>query len=197
MNAEGRTALHVALEYNNTTRDALIELGVMVDVCAAASLERMDRLQELLDADPELANDTSTGLPPLGWASYFCALVSARLLLDRGARTGTALMCAAEVACVRVGRLLVERGAAPDELQESRGECAIHSAAAMPHTQDSRPFVEMLLESGADVNVRDADGRTAVAIARRKRDEQRAAPRLHPKPFDGLLEFLERHGGKE
>ena len=109
LNAERRTALHVALEYNNTTVDTLIELGVTVDVCAAASLERMDHLQELLDADPELANDTSTGLPPLGWASYFCALDSARLLLDRGARAGTtALMCAAEVR-VRAGRAIVGR----------------------------------------------------------------------------------------
>ena len=147
LNDEGRTALHVALEHNNTTRKTLLELGARVDVSAAAFLGRIDRLRELLDAEPEQANDRSTGLSPLGWASF-------------------------------AGKVEAE-------------------AAAMRYTGDSTEFVKLLLEAGADVNLRTASGKTALEIAidgdrRQKADPE--APGTRDRAYAAVAQLLRAPG---
>lgn len=73
------------LEGDCTPEEAapLIERGAVVDVFAAAHLAMLDRLQELIDADPALVHARGgDGKTPLHWAS---TVEIAAYLLDRGA----------------------------------------------------------------------------------------------------------------
>ena len=166
-NAEGRTALHDSIEHGaDAVTSLLLDRGAEVDICAAAILGELDRVQELLDADPELANDRTTGLSPLGWASFGNQCGTAALLIDRGARMDDhELICAASVSHVEVGRLLIERGADPNALCGNAGGGPLHAAVAMRYTCDSSEFIKMLLEHGADVGLRTPTGFTARDLA--------------------------------
>src|SRR5438876_716773 len=84
--ASWRTGLHDCIEVGrDEIQELLLDAGADVDVCVAAVLGRYDRLRELLERDPALANDLSTNVSPLGWAAYGLKTESARILLDRGA----------------------------------------------------------------------------------------------------------------
>ena len=192
----GRTALHDSIEFGCTdvTR-LLLERGAEVDICTAAILGRLERVRELLDRDPQLANDRSTGLSPLGWAAFGNQVETAEELIDHGARMDDGeLLCAASVGHVEVGQLLIERGVDPDEIRSDAGGNALHAAAAMKYAHDSRPFIEMLLEAGADRNARTTDGRTALQIAEEKADRQSRdlanKPSVHPKRFEEVTRLL-------
>lgn len=186
---EGRTALHDSIEFGqHEIEHLLVERGAEVDVCVAAILGRLDRLQELLDGDPALANDYSTQLSPLGWASFGNQVATATELIERGARMDDGeLLCAASVGHVEVGRLLIERGADPNAIDPGAGGNALHAAVSMKYARDSRPFVEMLLEHGADVNTRTTKGMTAVEIA-----EARAAQPEEQRPFKEIAAMLRK-----
>src|ERR671933_827542 len=65
--------------------------GRELDVFEAAALGRTERLRELLDADPSLANAwADDGFQPLGLASFFGNVAAARLLVERGAEVNSA-----------------------------------------------------------------------------------------------------------
>jgi len=173
--AGGRTALHVALEFDNATRDLLIELGVPVDASAAAARGDTTRLEELLAEEPGLVDDASTGLEPLAWAAYFGQLDAARLLLDRGARLdGQALHCAAQVDGAEIARLLLARGADPNLWLDGWGATPLHAAAAMRYATDSTRVIRVLLDAGADPARRSARGATPREIAERLAHERAA-----------------------
>jgi ankyrin repeat protein len=66
------------------TAELLISRGAVVDVFAAAHLDRLDRLTQLLDADPDLVHAKGgDGCRPLHFARSKAAI---DLLLDRGAQ---------------------------------------------------------------------------------------------------------------
>jgi ankyrin repeat protein len=199
--AEGRTALHDAIEFGaGAIRDFLLQRGAEVDICAAAILGRMDRLRELLDATPELANDRSTHLTPLGWAAFGNQVEAAAELLVRGALMDDGeLLCAASVGHVEVGRLLMDHGAAPDELFTESGVNALHVATLMRYTDDSRRFIEMLLDAGVDINRRTAQGKTALQLAEQDADsqgrEQASGSGRRDRCYAEVAELLRRRGG--
>ena len=57
-----------------------------LDVFEAAALGRTERLRELLNAEPGLANAwAEDGFQPLGLASFFGNVDAARLLVEHGA----------------------------------------------------------------------------------------------------------------
>jgi ankyrin repeat protein len=197
---EGRTPLHDSIEFGvSEVTDMLLERGAVLDICSAAILGRLDRVRELLDADPELANDYSTQLSPLGWASFGNQVETAHELIERGARMDDGeLLCAASVGHVEVGRLLIDRGAKPDASVGDAGGNALHAAAAMRYSDDSRPFIEMLLDRGADVNAPTRDGRTALQIAEERERRQAEAlagePGARRRNFAGVAELLRQRG---
>ncbi len=80
----GCTGLHLAVHCADV-EIARLESVAEVDVCAAAILGRIERVRELLDQDPDLVNDRSTNLSPLGWASYGNRTEVAAELISRGA----------------------------------------------------------------------------------------------------------------
>lgn len=189
---EGRKALHDSIEFGrHELQEMLLESGARVDICVAAILGRLDRVRELLDQDPQLANDRSTELSPLGWAAFGNQVKTAAELLDRGARMDDGeLLCAASVGHVDVGRLLIERGADPATVDANAGCNALHAAAFMKYSHDSRLFIAMLLERGVDVAIRTSRGQTAAQIA-----EARAQQPNEERPFKEIAAMLREAGG--
>jgi uncharacterized protein len=100
-----------------------------LDVFGAAALGRTERLRQLLDGDPELANAfAADGFHPLGLAAFFGHPEAAALLIERGADVHapsrndfgvTPLHSACAVQDLATVRLLLERGADPNVPQRS------------------------------------------------------------------------------
>jgi ankyrin repeat protein len=137
--------------------DALLAGEPELNVFEAAALGRSDRLRELLEAEPGLANAYGDdGFQPLGLACFFGHVEAARVLLERGADPNTlsrnehvktnALHAAA--ASENKGRevryelckLLLERGADPSIPQGGTDFRAIDAAR-----QDGDAELERLL----------------------------------------------------
>jgi ankyrin repeat protein len=105
--------------------------GAYVDICTASYPGELDRVKELLDADPALANRVSE------YVSYYLG-------------SGAPLKNAAAAGQVEIVRLLLERGADPNLPEEGiapHGH-ALYSAAANGHYE----IAKLLLEHGAYSN---------------------------------------------
>ena len=123
--------------------------GRELDVFEASALGRVERLRELLDADPSLVNAYGDdGFHSVGLASFFGHVDAARLLFERGA----------------------------DANQLARNEhiqtAAIHAAAASEGKDEATRYelVKLALEHGADPNLPQGGGFTAMDAARQNGD---------------------------
>jgi uncharacterized protein len=123
--------------------------GRDLDVFEASALGRTERVRELLDADPSLVDAYGDdGFHPVGLASFFGHVDTARLLFERGA----------------------------DANQLARNEhiqtAAIHAAsAAEAKDEDTRyELVKLALEHGADPNLEQGGGFRAIDAARQNGD---------------------------
>jgi uncharacterized protein len=123
--------------------------GKELDVFEASALGRTERVQELLDGDPSLVNAYGDdGFHPVGLASFFGHVDTARLLYDRGA----------------------------DANQVARNEriqtAAIHAAAAAEGKDEATRYelVKLALEHGADPNLEQGGGFRAIDAARQNGD---------------------------
>jgi uncharacterized protein len=128
--------------------DELLAANPGLDVFEAAALGRTDRLRELLDEDPDLANAwAGDGFQPLGLASFFGHVEAARLLVERGAEVNSA----------------------------SRNDMKVmplHSAAATGDPDTRYELAKLLLEHGADPNARQRDDYTPLMAADQHGDER-------------------------
>jgi ankyrin repeat protein len=128
--------------------DELLAANPELDVFEAAALGRTDRLRELLDEDPDLANAWACdGFQPLGLASFFGHVEAARLLVERGAEVNSA----------------------------SRNDMKVmplHSAAATGDPDTRYELAKLLLEHGADPNARQRDDFTPLMAADQHGDER-------------------------
>jgi ankyrin repeat protein len=171
-NADGRMPLHDCFELGrDELAQFLLAAGAEADVCAAAGYGMHERLLEILERDPEQANDLQTGLLPLGWSVYGNQPESARILLahgavvDRAPYDAEAWGPAAHVANIDVTRVLLENGANPN-CPNGNGDTPIHAAIKSRLVVDPTAFVELLLAYGADRGIRNNEGRRAVDEAR-------------------------------
>jgi len=120
-------------------------------VFEAAALGRADRLRDLLDGDPALANAFGDdGFQPLGLACFFGHVEAARVLL--------------------------EHGADPNSLARNEHVQAgpLHSASASENKgEDVRyELCELLLDHGADPSLEQGGGFTALDAARQNGDDR-------------------------
>jgi ankyrin repeat protein len=169
----------------------LLAAGAEADVCAAAGYGMHDRLLEILNRDPEQANDLRTGILPLGWSVYGNKPESARILLEHG--DVEAWGPAAHVANIDVSRVLLENGANPN-CRDEDGDTPIHAAIKSRIVVDPTAFVELLLAFGADRTVLDNDGRSAVDEALlpvgKVAETYFPARPIAPKKLDRAIELL-------
>jgi uncharacterized protein YndB with AHSA1/START domain len=146
--------------------------GVKLDLFDAAALGRVDRVRELLDAEPELVQTLSEdGFSALHLSCFSGGGEATRLLVERGAPLervaqspiarvrplGTAVF-ARDEGCVRA---LLDAGADPNGAGEG-GFVPLHTAAANGDTG----LVELLLAHAADPLRATTDGRTPLDLAR-------------------------------
>lgn len=141
-----------------------------LDVFEAATFGDLDRLTELLEADPSAATAGSgDGFTPLHFAAFFGQTDAVAFLIARGAEVdargtgwmvGTPLHAAASGRHLEAARRLLEAGADPDARQ-SQGFTPLHAAAEHGDVALARA----LLAHGADVHAITDDGRDAFAFA--------------------------------
>lgn len=152
--------------------DELLADDPELDVFEASALGRVQRLEELLDADPGLvAAWADDGFTPLHLAAFFRHPDAARLLVERGALVDvvarnkelevTPLQSAAASREEETAALLLERGADPN-VQQRGGFTALHAAAQ----NGDEPLAQLLVVHGADRALTADDGRTAADFAR-------------------------------
>jgi uncharacterized protein len=141
----GRSAVRAALYVGRQDlADVVLEASPELDVFDAAAVGDVDRLTELLDADPGLLGAFSEdGYTPLHFTAFFKRGPATRLLLDRGAEVGTV---------------------ARNDMKVQ----PLHSAVAA----GSREIVAALLLAGADVNARQEGGHTPLMGAEASGDEE-------------------------
>jgi ankyrin repeat protein len=141
-----------AVYHGNQARvDELLAVDPELDVFEAAAVGRTDRLRELLDGEPSLANAwAEDGYQPLGLASFFGHVEAARLLVERGAEINSA----------------------------SRNDMKVmplHSAAAADDPDARYEIAKLLLEAGAEPNARQQDDFTPLMAADENNDERLAS----------------------
>jgi ankyrin repeat protein len=128
--------------------DELLAADPELDVFEAAAVGRTDRLGELLDQDPGLANAwADDGFQPLGLASFFGHVDAARMLVERGAEVNSA----------------------------SRNDMKVmplHSAAATDDGETRYELAKLLLENGADPNAVQQDAYTPLMAADQHGDQR-------------------------
>ena len=187
-NEQGQSAILASI-YNGRTeiRDLLIARGADLEINEAAAAGQLDRVKQLVDANPDLARSFSPdGFPVFALACAFGHLPVAMYLFEMGAlvdavaTNGTgynALTGAVAGGRAEVVDWLLQNGAEAN-YRYGAGFSPLLTAAANGHLE----IVKMLLLHGADVHAKTNDGKSAAAIA----DE-----RKHPE----VAEFLRNHVG--
>jgi ankyrin repeat protein len=182
-NDDGVSALMLARYRDLDAVEAIRAARTELDVFEAATLGDVERLRELLDADPSLANAWSPDRTnPLHFAAFFAQPEAARLLLDRGAEPNAVagsfghvqpLHSAAAGRSAEIVALLLEAGADPNALATASfarvtplGTCAFTNAVGV---------ARVLLEHGADPSIAEDDRLTPLAAAQANGFDELAA----------------------
>jgi len=176
--------LYARYRGRNDIADVLLAADPPLDIFDAVAASRADRVEALLDADPDAIHSWSAdGFTALHLAAFFGRLTVSTLLIARGADVNAIsqnslrvrpLHSAAAARASDVVALLLANGADANATQE-RGVTALMSAAASGDVEGIR----LLLEHGADAAARDDEGKTAADYAHEARS------RLQPESPQG------------
>ncbi len=173
-NANGVSALLLAVYYGvPAMARLLIDRGLQPDIFEASATGRTARVQDLLQADPALANAySSDGYQPMGLASFFGYTETVELLLQSGAEVNSAshngqrvmpLHSAAAGQHLEIARILLAHGADPNAAQAD-DFTPLHAAADNGQVE----MVKLLLSFGADPGAKMRGGQTPYDIAAAK-----------------------------
>jgi ankyrin repeat protein len=184
--------LQALYEGRGADAEALLAEGPALDAFEAAALGRVDRLRDLLDADPELAGAWSPdGFQALHLAAFFGRPDTAELLLERGADPATvsrhdfikvtplhSAVAGEGAEDLQTVQVLLDHGA-PVGARVEGGATPLHSAAF----NGNLAIVDALLARGADPHAAKEDGKTPLDLAREQQREdvlELAASRARP-----------------
>lgn len=133
----GRTPLLLCLYFGHEDLAHLVrERAPDIDIYEAAALGETETVNSYIQQSPDSINAAAEdGFRPLGLAAYFGRFETAESLLDQGAEPNAP--------AVNLSRV-----------------CPIHSAAAHRDAERSLPLCRLLLERGADPNLKQAGGWT-------------------------------------
>jgi hypothetical protein len=199
-NTDGRLPLHDCFELGwDHLVQILLDAGARPDVCAAAAYGMHDRLRKILQNDPRQVNDLTTGESPLGWSSYGQQAESALILFRWGALADRppydrhAWRPVSMVAGALVARVLLDHGANPN-WRDTNGDTPLHRVLKSRIVLDPTEFVNVLLAAGADVSIRNAEGRTALdeALLQLSKNAETYFPvrTIGPKKLEQAIEIL-------
>jgi uncharacterized protein len=164
--------MHALYRGRRDVAEAIAIKKSALNIYEAASLGRLDRLQECLRDSATINSLSKDGFTALHFACYFGQPASVRLLLEKGAKVDAVagnptqvmpLHSAASARNLEAARLLLEH-AAPVNVRQQNGWVPIHAAAQ----NGDRDMVELLLKHGADVTLSNDQGKTPAMVAREK-----------------------------
>lgn len=178
---KGVSAILLAMYHRQTdVAEALVGLGAPVDLFEASALGRVERIQEILRAQPELASDYAPdGFTPVALAAFFGQADAARALIAAGADVCApaknpfkvqALHAAVAGRNLDIVKAVLEAGADPNAQQQS-GFRPIHEAGSSAN----RALAELLIAHGANPALSADSGKNAIDLAREKGHEEFAA----------------------
>lgn len=172
--SNGASAILVSI-YNGRkdVAEALITLGAPLDIFEASALNRVERIGEILRAEPWRASEYAPdGFTPVALAAFFGHADAVRELIEAGADVRAAARNAFKVQALHAavaGRNLgivqavLEAGADPNAQQQS-GFRPIHEAG----TNANRELAQLLMAHGADPLLPADSGKNAIDLAREK-----------------------------
>ena len=156
--------------HDRGTTDALLAVDPDLDVYEATAVGYLDRLRDVLAADPSQATAFSAdGFTALHFAAFFGKADAARLLLEAGAEVNVysrngfnvqPLHSAAAGSHTEVCRVLIAAGADVNARQQA-GFTPLHEAAQNGEGE----LVELFLSAGADPTAPKDDGETPAETA--------------------------------
>ena len=155
-------------------RDLLLARGAKLELQDAAAVGRLDRVKEIVAANPALANSSSSdGFPIVALAAFMGHLDIARYLKEKGADVNAvatngsgynALTGAVTAGHADVVAWLLQSGADAN-YRYGPGYTPLHAAAANGHLE----VVKLLLAHGADATAKSNDGKSALALAEERK----------------------------
>ena len=170
-NERGHTPVLIAqYHHKHDLLPLLLAANPVLDIFDAASVGRIERVAELLDADPALLNAYSRdGFFPLGLAAFFGHAETVRLLLARGADVTQVArnpmriqaLHAAVAGRSREAIELVVAAGAPINAQQQEGWTALHAAVH----QKNADLARYLVAHGADPKLQNDAGKSAIGLA--------------------------------
>lgn len=172
--ANGASAILFSI-YNGRkdVAEALVNLGAPLDLFEASALGRVERIEEILRAEPQRASEYAPdGFTPVALAAFFGHADAARMLIATGADVRAPARNAFKVQALHAAvagrnldivKAVLEAGADPNAQQQA-GFRPIHEAG----TNANRALAELLIAHGADPFLPADSGKNAIDLAREK-----------------------------
>ena len=172
--ASGASAILVAA-YNMKPDvvSALLECGAPVDIFEASVLGKVDRIQQILTANPaRVSEHAPDGFTPVALAAFFGQPAAVKALIAAGADVNAAATNGLKVQALHAAvagrnleivKAVLDAGADPNAQQQA-GFRPMHEAG----TNANRALAELLLKHGADPSLPSDDGKNAIDVAREK-----------------------------
>ena len=172
--ANGASAILLSVYHQRKdVTEALTKLGAPVDLFEASALGRVERIEEILRAEPQRASEYAPdGFTPVALAAFFGHAEAARALIAAGADVRApaknpfkvqALHAAVAGRNLDIVKAVLEAGA-DSNAQQQAGFRPIHEAG----TNANRALAELLMRHGADPRLPADSGKNAIDLAREK-----------------------------